>query len=171
VVFPQAALSGYNPDEATYLSDVDPNSIEDAIDSIAVSVQSKQSYCIFGSATRQNDRWFNSVIFLSLSGERSIYHKIQLLGSDLDHFTSGNEAFFRSVRDVNFGILACCELLFPNRWSDLKHLGAQVIFHINNAVKPADEIWKHLLLARGWKILFTYAASTTPIRRRRSRPM
>jgi Carbon-nitrogen hydrolase len=68
-------------------------------------------------------------------GERSIYHKIQLLGSDLDHFTSGNEALFRSVRDVNFGILACCE--------------PQVIFHINNAVKPADEIWKHLLLARG----------------------
>jgi predicted amidohydrolase len=148
VLFPEGALSGYNPDEADYLSDMDPEMIQDAIETLAVQVQKNRCHCVFGSATRMKKQWFNSVIILRPTGDRSIYHKIQLAGSDLHHFAPGSIPFFDTTGGVSYGTLACRELIFPNRWSELKKRGAQVVFHINNAIKAHDEFWKHLLISR-----------------------
>ena len=40
--------------------------------------------------------------------------------------------------DIKYGLLACIELLFPAQWSELKNQGAQIIFHLNNAIQRHD---------------------------------
>ncbi len=45
-------------------------------------------------------------------------------------------------------MLACRELLFPEAWAGLKHAGAAIVCHLNNAVAPQDALWNHLLIAR-----------------------
>lgn len=52
------------------------------------------------------------------------------------------------IEGVKVGVQICWELLFPGQWAQLKADGAQVVFHLNNAVKPEDAFWEHLLLAR-----------------------
>jgi predicted amidohydrolase len=42
----------------------------------------------------------------------------------------------------------CREILFPQAWLGLKQRGAQVVFHLNNALKPYDDVWEHILIAR-----------------------
>ncbi len=42
----------------------------------------------------------------------------------------------------------CRELLFPEQWRALKLQGAQLIFHINNAIQPQDAIWRRILITR-----------------------
>jgi hypothetical protein len=50
-----------------------------------------------------------------------------------------------AVDGVKAGVQICWELLFPWQWAQLKRDGAQVVFHVNNAVKPEDAFWEHVL--------------------------
>jgi predicted amidohydrolase len=45
----------------------------------------------------------------------------------------------------------CWELLFPRQWGQLKRVGAQIVFHLNNAIEPEDAFWEHLLLTRAFE--------------------
>jgi predicted amidohydrolase len=146
--FAEGALSGYRPEEADYLTRIDPAAIENAIGEIASVILEKRCYCLLGSATHRGDRWFNSVLFIDSSGTRSVYNKIHLAGLDLHHFTPGDALFFQVRDQAKFSTLACREVLFPHVWSTLKRQGAQIVFHLNNAIKPHDEVWAHLLVAR-----------------------
>jgi predicted amidohydrolase len=47
-----------------------------------------------------------------------------------------------------FGILICREIVVPSLWTTLKSRGVRVVFHLNNALKREDHIWRHLLIAR-----------------------
>jgi predicted amidohydrolase len=148
VAFPEGALSGYQPEASDYLADLDPKVIDAALDEISLIVQTRRCHCLLGSATHLNGRWFNSVIVIDASGNRFKYDKIELAGLDRHHFTPGDTIFFQCLDQVSFGTLACRELLFPARWIDLKQRGAQIVFHLNNAIKPHDAIWEHLLIGR-----------------------
>lgn len=52
------------------------------------------------------------------------------------------------IGGVNIGIQICREVVFPEPWLHLKRQGAQIIFHINNAIKPYDQTWEHILITR-----------------------
>ena len=148
VVFPEGVLSGYFPDSDEYLKNLDADAIEWGIHEIQREVERRQCNCLFGTATFTNGKWQNSVVLLSSSGERYTYHKIGLSALDRKHFTPGAKTTPYSVGDLKIGIQVCRELLFPQSWIDLKTEGAQVVFHINNAIKPHDQVWEHVLIAR-----------------------
>jgi predicted amidohydrolase len=148
VVFPEGTLSGYFPDDDGFMRSLNGQSIEAGIREIESIVRARRCNCIFGTATLADGSLRNSVVTVSADGQRNVYHKIELSGLDRRHFITGTASEVIRVGDLTFGVLACRELLFPAMWSRLKQAGAQVVFHINNAIQPHDRIWDHFFIAR-----------------------
>ena len=148
VVFPEGLLSGYFPDDGTFMRRLDAERIEIAIREIEHVVRVRQCHCIFGTATFTEGAWRNSVVTVTAVGARHTYHKIELSSLDRRHFTPGTASEAIRVGDLTFGVLACRELLFPAMWSQLQQAGAQIVFHVNNAIQPQDGIWDHILISR-----------------------
>lgn len=148
VIFPEGVLSGYFPDDDHFLPTLDPEKIETAIGVIATRVQARQCHCIFGSATFAENAWRNTVITATADGQRHRYHKIELSALDRLRFSPGSHSEVVRVGNLTIGVVACRELLFPGMWAVLKQAGAQIIFHINNAIQPHDRIWNHIFITR-----------------------
>ena len=148
VVFPEGTLSGYFPDDEGFMRSLNGQSIEAGIREIEAIVRARWCNCIFGTATFLDGALRNSVVVVSAEGERHRYHKIELSGLDRRHFTPGTASEVIRVGGLTFGTLACRELLFPAMWAQLKQAGAQIVFHINNAIQPHDQIWNHFFIAR-----------------------
>ena len=148
VVFPEGVLSGYFPDDDTFLQGLDPVRIASGMSAIERVVRSRKCNCIFGTATYADNAWRNSVVAMTVDGQRHIYHKIELSRLDRLRFSPGTHSEVIRNGEVTYGILACRELLFPGMWSTLKNAGAQIVFHINNAIQPHDRIWDHIFITR-----------------------
>lgn len=148
VVFPEGTLSGYFPGQSGFLHDVAPASIDRALDEIAARVQDRGCRCILGSATCAGGAWRNSAIVLGPAGERLVYHKRALSALDQRHFVPGKDPLVATWNGVTLGVLICRELILPELWAGLKWRGAHIAFHVNNAIKPVDRVWRHLLIAR-----------------------
>jgi predicted amidohydrolase len=148
VIFPEGMLSGYTPADPDYLNHLDPDAIRQALETIQACVQARGCYCLFGAALPQDDNWYNATVFIDQDGWRQAYRKINLATLDRAHFAAGDELPVFQADGATFGVQMCRELLFPEQWRLLKQDGAQIIFHINNALKPQDAIWRHLLITR-----------------------
>lgn len=152
VVFPEAALSGYAPEDEDYLRDVDPGQLEEFIAELTDLAAAKRCIAFFGSASHAEAGWSNSAYICNgISGKptHTLLHKKQEL-SKLDklHFVRGDALNSHSGEDCMFGVQLCREVLFPDAWRSLRRQGAKIIFHLNNALKPKDAIWEHVLIAR-----------------------
>jgi deaminated glutathione amidase len=88
---------------------------------------------------------------ISPADEVRWYDKHTLSSLDSRHFAAGDEPSVHAVDGVKAGVQICWELLFPWQWAQLKRDGAQVVFHVNNAVKPEDAFWEHVLLTRAFE--------------------
>jgi predicted amidohydrolase len=148
VVFPEGMLSGYAPEQIDFTQHLDAAMLEKSIGEIQSMVIRQQCYCVFGTVTFKGGCWYNSVLSLGPSEKKYTHHKIQLSALDRKHFTPGLNTAAHEIGGVRIGIQACRELLFPHAWGALKNEGAQIIFHINNAVQPKDSIWEHILITR-----------------------
>jgi predicted amidohydrolase len=149
VVFPEGALSGYAPKDPAYTAMLDAAAIEEAIGQVKTQVQATGCRCLLGSATKDGQRWRNAVLMFDGPAEPRRYFKAELSGLDRRHFEAGPAAGAAfPAGGVTIGVVACRELLFPGVWMQLKSRGAQVVFHLNNAIEPHDALWTHLLIAR-----------------------
>ncbi len=148
LVFPEGLLSGYFPDREDYPARLDATAIEHAIEDIQRLVLARKCNCLFGTALLYEGHWRNSVLLLTSDGTLHVHHKVELSALDRKVFAPGTQATPYTVGDLTLGIQACRELLFPQTWGSLKAAGAQIIFHINNAIQPHDAQWEHLLIAR-----------------------
>ena len=52
------------------------------------------------------------------------------------------------INGIHVGIQLCRELLFPNQWAQLRQAGVKMVIHLNNATKPHDAIWEHVVITR-----------------------
>jgi len=148
VIFPEAMLSGYYPNEANYTSGLDWPDISDSLNEIKRLAIKKECHCVLGSATKTNEAWHNTLLVFSYLHEDVSHHKIQLSALDKNHFAAGLSVKSYQISRIKFGLQACRELLFPSQWTKLKTDGAKIIFHLNNAIQPQDSIWKHILISR-----------------------
>ncbi|MBL8189244.1 MAG: carbon-nitrogen hydrolase family protein [Acidobacteria bacterium] len=148
IVFPEGMLSGYFPEQPDYLDNLDAEAIRRGIEDIQRIVTDRKCNCVFGSALRRENRWHNSVLLLTSDGQRHVHHKVELSELDRNVFSPGNQVTAYTVGNLTLGIQACRELIFPQTWSDLKTAGAQIVFHINNAIQPHDALWEHILITR-----------------------
>jgi predicted amidohydrolase len=149
VVFAEGALSGYAPGDPAYAASLDAAAIEEAIGQVSTLVRGVGCRCLLGSATKDGRHWRNAVVLFDGAAEPVRYFKTELSGLDRQHFEPGPAAgTVMSTAQAAIGVVACRELLFPAVWADLKRRGAQIVFHLNNAIQPHDALWMHLLIAR-----------------------
>jgi predicted amidohydrolase len=148
IIFPEAILSGYYPDEDVYTAGLDWALIQIKLDELERVVREKRCHCLLGSASFIENAWRNSVYTFSYLKDRVRHDKIQLSKLDKKHFKSGNALKSYELQGIRYGTLACRELIFPQQWLDLKRAGSQVIFHLNNAIQPHDVQWRHILITR-----------------------
>lgn len=148
VVFPEASLSGYFPDDPQYTSKMDAAAIEQAIVEIQDLVRARGCFCVLGSARQSKGKWENAAIVMSPSEAPETYAKIQLSALDARHFRPGPFVPTFHIDGVRVGIQLCRELLFPNQWAQLRQAGVKMVIHLNNAIKPHDAIWEHVLITR-----------------------
>ena len=148
IIFPEGALSGYFPGENSFLRDINGAEIDGALGEIVRLVGSRKCFCLLGSALCRSGTWYNSAIFLDPLGPSSIYHKRAITRLDSLHFQPGSKPCFQTIAGTSFGVVICREIMFPNLWSEYQTTGAQIVFHLNNAINQKDQIWEHLLIAR-----------------------
>ena len=150
IIFPEGMISGYFPEDENFLLKLDPHTINKYIDIISQIVKKKDLRCIVGTALKEHDCWYNCSVFIS--PEKFItYRKNNLNNLDRKQFTQGNELNVYEQDGVKFGIQICREVAFPEQWKSLKKKGAQIVFHINNAVKVSDKIREHVVITRAFE--------------------
>jgi len=148
IVFPECVLTGYFPGEERYLQDIDPKAVNVAIDEINQAIRRAQCTCIYGSATFENGTWHNTAIIEGAFGESYHYDKIKLHPLEKRHFDAGDVLTPYLVAGIPVGIQICREIVYSEPWAQLKGAGAQLLVHVNNAIQPHDQIWKHLYITR-----------------------
>jgi predicted amidohydrolase len=148
VVFPEASLTGYFPEDADFVARLDPGEIDRAIDSIHDIVRDRGCHCLLGTVRYSDAGWRNVAVLLNPQEPADVYAKIQLSALDVGHFRPGTSLPVFRVNGVRLGVQICRELLFPQQWTMLRQAGAQIVVHLNNAINPHDAIWEHLLITR-----------------------
>lgn len=148
LVFPECALTGYFPEDDSFLNDVDPGLVYRSLAEISKAVQAQRCICVLGTPLNREGRWYNSVVVIQSAGLTQAHHKIELSELDSRHFVPGERVSALDVGPTRIGIQVCRELLFPGAWMQLAAAGAQIVFHVNNAIKPYDDVWEHVLIAR-----------------------
>jgi predicted amidohydrolase len=159
VVFPEGALTGYFPGEPDFLAGTGWEDVEAALERLRAVVAAQGCHCLLGTARFAAGGWRNSAVLLSPGGEVRWYDKNVLNPLDSRHFVAGDGLPVWEVDGVKVGVQICWELLFPQRWARLKRDGAQVVCHLNNAVKPEDAFWEHILLARAFENRYFVASA------------
>ena len=107
-----------------------------------------------GACINNDGKWFNTARGFSADGKTHVYHKINLANHERGVFSAGNNlpVFELNTPDgkVIVGIQICRELRFPEQWGWLARRGAQIIFHLNNAVgdNSFQAVWKSHLISR-----------------------
>lgn len=154
VVFPEGMLSGYFPANEEFTNKLNWTKIESSLNKIKAAVKHKSISCIVSTALFKNNRWYNSSIFIGTTSKDFVYDKVNLATLDRKFFTAGNNLDVFESDSINFGIQMCRDDAFPEQWLTLKRKSAQVIFHVNNAIKQKDLVRKSLLVARAFENQF-----------------
>jgi predicted amidohydrolase len=148
--FPEGALTGYFPAEDDYLKDIGCKDVENAIHEIKAVVDQRNCHCLLGTALFYSGFWRNAVLVMSQGLPNQQYLKIKVGSPEDKYFKAGGieQSPVFIINGIKIGINICRESVFPEIWSHLKKLGAEVVFHINNAIKPKDQVWKHIFITR-----------------------
>ena len=158
IIFPEGMLSGYYPEDENYINSLNWEELQKSIEEIQQAVKKNNVNCLFGTALYENENWYNSEIFLSKSGAKQIYKKVNLATLDRRCFVAGDKLDVYEDGGVKFGIQLCRDNAFPEQWKILKQKGAQIVFHINNAIKENDINRKHVLISRAFENQFFVAS-------------
>lgn len=148
VLFPEGMLSGFAVERDDFISALDQNAITDASDRIGAAARERQCHCAFGSAVIDGGKWYNALVLATHAADPIVHRKVELAQPERRHFAAGSGITDTQIADAHVGLLACRELLFADAWAALKRRGVQVVFHLNNALKAKDAVWRHLLIAR-----------------------
>jgi NAD+ synthase (glutamine-hydrolysing) len=148
VTFPECALTGYFPETDDFLVRIDPAAVSDAVAEVAEVVRARRCVCLLGTATCRDGAWYNTVLVLEPDGTTHTYDKVELSALDRRHFTPGTEVPSFDIAGVRIGVQVCRELVVAEPWLKLRNDGTRIVFHINNAIKPHDAAWRHVVIAR-----------------------
>lgn len=160
VIFPEGMLSGYYPEESTFISSMDFIALEKIIEEIRIAVREKGTICMLGTVSKQDDKVFNTTLIFNANTIYR-YNKCNLSTLDRNHFDAGSKLEVFHIDEIPFAVQMCRENAFPEHWTYLKDQGVKVIFHINNAVAKYDWKRKHLLISRAMENqLFVVSVNT-----------
>lgn len=97
---------------------------------------------------REDDSFFNRMLFITPQGEVTVYDKRHLHSMSGEHtvYSRGNERIIRSYREFSFNLQVCYDLRFPV-WSRNRGDSDVIIYSANWPVVRCH-VWKTLLVAR-----------------------
>jgi predicted amidohydrolase len=97
---------------------------------------------------RQDDKFFNRLLFITPQGDVTVYDKRHLHSMSGEHtvYSRGNERIICSYREFNFNLQVCYDLRFPV-WSRNRGDSDVIIYSANWPV-VRSHVWKTLLVAR-----------------------
>ncbi|MCP5100148.1 MAG: carbon-nitrogen hydrolase family protein [Chloroflexi bacterium] len=153
VLFPEGALSGYDPDPA-FLDDIQQPVLDSAMQTLQNDVNKRKIHLIFGSCSFENGNWYNAGFYLSYNAAPFKYHKVNLATSERDYFSAGDQLpVFRmkvGAYSIVAGMQLCREIRFPEQWQYLSRAGAEILFYLTNAVGDASvvPVWRSHLVSR-----------------------
>jgi predicted amidohydrolase len=97
---------------------------------------------------REDDQFFNRLLFITPHGEVTVYDKRHLHSMSGEHtvYSRGNKRIIISYREFNFNLQVCYDLRFPV-WSRNRGDSDVIIYSANWPV-VRSQVWKTLLVAR-----------------------
>lgn len=152
VLFPEGAVSGYAQD-LSFIKDIDPKALTTALDELRDRAQKRGIHLWVGTLIQDGSEWYNAAIGFTPSGGAFQYRKINLAHHERGIITPGSDlpVFELEMSDgiVKVGVQICRELRYPEQWGWLAQQGAQVIIHLNNAVKDQRSlpVWRSHLVS------------------------
>jgi predicted amidohydrolase len=139
VAFPECAVSTYYADFAKTL---DSDMLERAAAEIAAACREFSINAIVGTATKPDDKFVNTALFINSRGEIVARHnKVHLVGGDTDWGCSSGSTV---APVVHFDGVPCSVFIcHDSRYPELSRLpvlaGARVMFYISHEAAPVKE--------------------------------
>jgi len=141
------------PEMFTTAFSMDPAHLAETMEGPTVLWMKKKAlsggFALCGSVIiREDDKFFNRMLFITPQGEVTVYDKRHLHSMSGEHtvYSRGNERIIRSYREFNFNLQVCYDLRFPV-WSRNRGDSDVIIYSANWPV-VRSHVWKTLLLAR-----------------------
>jgi predicted amidohydrolase len=153
VIFPEGSVSGYSTD-TTFLKQINQPELLAALKHLQKAAERRKINVWVGACLNWDGKWFNTAQGFSADGKTEVYRKINLANHERGVFSADNQLpvfeWQTPEGKVRFGVQLCRELRFPEQWGWLARSGAQVIFHLNNAVDDDSfqTVWKSHLISR-----------------------
>ncbi|MFD1736325.1 carbon-nitrogen hydrolase family protein [Bacillus salitolerans] len=152
MVMPEGCLSGYS-DRFDFLTQKVARDVEKAIVKLQAVSKKHQLHLIFGSCIFEDGDWYNAGLYISPSGNKQIYKKVNLAMHERDFFKAGKElsCFHLELgeKKVKVAIQLCREIRFPEQWKLLSLNGAELIFYLTNVIGHEKlAIWNAHLISR-----------------------
>ena len=99
--------------------------------------QKRKINLVYGIAEEDDDRIYNSAVFLTPEGEIGVYRKLHLFDQEKSFFTPGDkEPEVFECGKFRLGMMVCFDWLFPEVARILALKGADIICHPSNLVLP-----------------------------------
>jgi predicted amidohydrolase len=153
VVFPEAALSGYD-DDLSGLDELRPDELAAARDEVAAAAARTGVHVVCGSLLRENGRWYNAGLYFPPAGPPVIYRKVNLATHERGRLAAGSALPVLDMclpgGDLRAGLQLCREIRYPEQWACLARQGAEVLIYLTYAVNPAQPpgVWRAHLISR-----------------------
>jgi predicted amidohydrolase len=153
LVFPEAALSGYD-DDLSGLDDLSPAELAGARHTVAAAAARTGVHVVCGTLLPEDGQCSNAAIYFPPAGEPVIYRKVNLAGHERGRLAAGSALPVVRMRlpagDLRAGLQLCREIRYPEQWACLARQGAEVLIYLTYAVNPAQPpgVWRAHLISR-----------------------
>jgi predicted amidohydrolase len=153
LVFPEAALSGYD-DDLSGLDELSPADLAAARHQVAAAAARTGVHVVCGSLLREDDRWYNAGLYFPPAGDPVIYRKVNLATHERGRLAAGSALPVLEMRRpdgvLRAGLQLCREIRYPEQWACLARQGADVLIYLTYAVNPAQPpgVWRAHLISR-----------------------
>jgi omega-amidase len=141
------------PEMFTTAFSMDPSRLAETMDGPTVRWMKEKTsaggFALCGSVIiREDDRFFNRMLFVTPDGNVTIYDKRHLhsMSGENTIYSRGNERVIKSYMEFSFNLQVCYDLRFPV-W--IRNRGdSDVIIFSANWPAVRSNVWKSLLVAR-----------------------
>lgn len=145
ILFPELSNSGYN-----FNSQYQANGAAEEIDKsplvfdLIEYAQVNDVAIAIGFAEKQNDKLYNSALWITPMGVEAVYRKLHLFARENLYFCKGDKpAPIVTWKGTRLGLMICYDWTFPEMWQLMAHSDVDVVCHLCNLVMPyAQEMVK-----------------------------
>lgn len=136
MVLPELATTGYNFESQEQLQQVAENPYDsDGVKKLIELSAQKDMAIVIGFAEKNNQKIYNSALFITGNGIEKIYRKVHLFYREKLIFTPGDTPFEGfHYKGIKVGMMICFDWFFPEVTRLYALQGVDVILHPSNLV-------------------------------------